>query len=360
MSHQDPNAFLEVLGWECPCGGYAGGCAAQGLKNAISNSITRGNDDAAINAATSCCQEILKIICSKGMQPVFLERDWRCRFVGSLLPDLLDHRCSAQVFEVFLRYTGYDDVKHPDTLGVLQVVVGTLLSIDRCEENKLDEHSRQKIDLILFAISSRFVPADPRLERQLTFSYIKPWLMDRCRWAAYPPTATHPPNAHFPAFLGLLDTMISCFWDNRHRDNRANVLSRTIYDDEFWFCLLEMLWTDQRVINGTMCRVVDISRRLLNIGKELKEKGMCADRDPFPKREFSTEGRRGWKLRNLVKELRDGAKGHKDRRIAADWSDDVEVGFRIVDENQGRINFDNQAARMRKNSWLEMGRLVRS
>ncbi|KAI8282957.1 hypothetical protein K4K60_003078 [Colletotrichum sp. SAR11_57] len=186
------------------------------------------------------------------MEPVFLERDWRCRFVGSLLPDLLDQRCSAQVFEVFLRYTGYDDVKHPDTLGVLQVVIELLLSVDRCEENKLDEHSRQKIDLILFAISSR----------------------------------------------------------------------------------------------------------LLGIGKELKEKGMCVDRDPFSKREFSTEGRRGWKLRNLVKELRDGAKGHKDRRIAADWSDDVEVGFRIVDENQGRINFDNQAARMRKNSWLEMGRLI--
>ncbi|KAE9566257.1 hypothetical protein CGMCC3_g17572 [Colletotrichum fructicola] len=108
------------------------------------------------------------------MEPVFLERDWRCRFVGSLLPDLLDQRCSAQVFEVFLRYTGYDDVKHPDTLGVLQVVIELLLSVDRCEENKLDEHSRQKIDLILFAISSRFVPADPRSERQLTFSYIKP------------------------------------------------------------------------------------------------------------------------------------------------------------------------------------------
>ncbi|KAF0321164.1 hypothetical protein GQ607_011569 [Colletotrichum asianum] len=276
MSYQDPNAFLGVAGWECPCGGNAGGCAAQGLKNAIGYSIIRGNDDAALNDATSWCQKLLKIICSSGMQPVFLERDWRCRFVGSLLPDLLDQRCSAQVFEVFLRYTGYDDVKHPDTLGVLQVVIGTLLSIDRCEENKLDEHSRQKIDLILFATSSRFVPEDPRSERQLTFNYIQPWLVDRC------------------------------------------------------------------------------------IGKELKEKGMCADRDPFSKREFSTEGRRGWKLRNLVKELRDGAKGHKDRRIAADWSDDVEVGFRIMDENQGRINFDNQAARMRKNSWLEMGRLVRS
>ncbi|EQB46612.1 hypothetical protein CGLO_14331 [Colletotrichum gloeosporioides Cg-14] len=360
MSYQNPNALLEVSGRGCPCDGFAGGCSAQGLKNAIGLSITRVNDDAALNYAASCCQELLKTLCSNGMEPMFLERDHRCRFVGSLLPDLLDQRCSAQVFEVFLRYTGYVDLKHPDTLGILQVIVERLLWMDLCEENKLDEHSRLKIDLILLAISSRFDGADPRSERQLTFNRIKPWLINRCRWAAYPPMASYPPSAHFPAFLGLLDAMISCFWDNRHRDNQSNILSRTIYDDAFWFSLLEMLWTDQRVINGTMCRVVDISRRLLHIGKEIKERGMCADRDPFTKRNFLTEGRRGWKLRNLVKELRDGAKGHKDRRIAADWSDDVEVGFRIVGENQGRINFDNQAARMRKNSWLEMGRLVRS
>ncbi|KAK2758125.1 hypothetical protein CKAH01_16890 [Colletotrichum kahawae] len=359
MSYQGLNPFHPVPVRVCSCGGDASQCPVLWLKHLIVTSFRGANDPATLQSAISNIKELLECSCGSGMQPCFFERDSNCPFNGSLLPNLLDQRCSAQVFEVFLRHTGYVDLKHPYTLGILQRLVESVLRFDRCDENKLDEHSRQKIDLILFAISSKVDPMHGEVERELTFNLIKPWLMDRCRWAAYPPPATYPPTCYFPAFLGLLDAMISCFWDNRHRVQR-NVVSRTIYDDTFWFSLLEMLWTDRRVINGTMCRLIDISRRLLDIGKEMKERGMCANRDPFPEREFSTMGRRGWKLRDLVKKLREGEKGNENRRIAAAWSDDVEEGFRILGGNQVQINFDVRAARMRKNSWLEMGRLMRS